>query len=190
MSIAYMRVLTSIRTRAPPCAPLTTKTPRAATATGVISPYLTGTSATSAPSATRGASSPASRGTSCISSEASVRIGQPVSKRNDTPPFHEFDPSDAFQADGTWNNWFAHLPATSTHRDDVQSFIFRELSHHSYQSDDCAGNYQSETGHEFHCFPPAQPSAPCTIPRPRRACSTFTTRTGVSWATRFTPVAR
>ena len=74
---------------------------------------------------------------SCISSEASVRIGQPVRKRNETPPLP--DTSDAFQADGTWNNWFAHLPATSTHRDDVQSFIFKQLSHHPYQSDDCAG---------------------------------------------------
>ena len=51
---------------------------------------------------------------------------------------------DAFQADGTASNWFAHLPATSTHKDDVQSFIFKQLSHHSYQNDDCAGNLQSK----------------------------------------------
>ena len=88
MSIACMRALTSIRTRAPPCAPLTTKMPQAAIATDVISPCLTGLGATSAPLATRGTSSPASRGMSCISSEASVRIGQPVRRRNETPPFH------------------------------------------------------------------------------------------------------
>ena len=48
---------------------------------------------------------------------------------------------DAFQADSTASIWFAHTPATSTHRDDVSSYIFKQLSHHSYQNDDCAGNF-------------------------------------------------
>ena len=144
-----MRAVTLIRARAQPCVPLTTMMLTAAsTVTVATSRSLMGPSAIWVPSGTKGISSPASRGMSYISNkvgkETFTQCTNLKRRLSLSLSLSFIQILDAFQADGTASNWFAHLPATSTHKDDVQSFIFKQLSHHSYQNDDCAGNLQSK----------------------------------------------